>query len=94
MKIDGLSSFHFTKEIQKAESKESNFENFLSDALAKVNNLQNDAAVKSQQLALGENVELHQVMVTTEKANLALQLTIQVRNKIVEAYQEIMRMQI
>ncbi len=43
-------------------------------------------------LARGEAVELHEIVIATEKARLALDLAVQVRNKVVEAYQEIMRM--
>lgn len=43
---------------------------------------------------VGENVELHQVVLATEKASLAFQLTLQIRNKVMESYQEIMRMQV
>lgn len=46
------------------------------------------------QLAAGENGNLHHVMLELDKARLAFQLTVQVRNKILESYQDIMRMQI
>jgi len=45
-------------------------------------------------MALGENVELHDVMIASQKASITLQATMEVRNKVVEAYQEIMRMQV
>jgi flagellar hook-basal body complex protein FliE len=51
-----------------------------------------DGAVR--QLALGENVELHRVMMTIEQARISFELLVQVRNKVVEAYQEVMRMQV
>ena len=46
------------------------------------------------QLAAGEPVELHDVMIAMEEADLSLRLALQVRNKLVEAYQEIQRMQV
>jgi flagellar hook-basal body complex protein FliE len=46
------------------------------------------------QLASGKDVELHQVMLAMQEADLTFQLALQVRNKLVEAYQEIMRMQV
>ncbi|MCL6451718.1 MAG: flagellar hook-basal body complex protein FliE [Acetobacteraceae bacterium] len=70
------------------------FAEFLSRALAEVNRIQLEADQASQRLVYGEVEDLHQVMILTEKANLALELTIQVRNKLLEAYQEIMRMQV
>ena len=45
------------------------------------------------QFATGQATDLHDVMIKTEQANLTFQLGVQVRNKLVDAYQEIMRMQ-
>lgn len=70
------------------------FGDFLKNALSEVNNLQKASDTANIQLAAGDNIDLHTVMIAGEKANLALQLTVQVRNKVVEAYQEIMRMQV
>lgn len=77
---------------QKTESGESFF-SYLKDALQEVDDLQKEAAVSGQRVALGDEEYLHNTVIAYEKANLALQLTIQVRDKIVEAYQEIMRIQ-
>lgn len=66
----------------------------LSDALNKVNDQQIQAEQLNAQLAAGEVDNLHQVTVAAEKASLSLQLALQVRNKVVEAYTEVMRMQI
>ena len=46
----------------------------------------------TQKLILGENVDLHNVMITAQKASIALNATMEVRNKVIEAYQEIIRM--
>lgn len=70
------------------------FGEWLKQALAKVSAAELDAQTAGLALAAGEDVELHQVMLATEKANLMLQLTLQVRNKVLEAYQEIMRLQV
>jgi flagellar hook-basal body complex protein FliE len=69
------------------------FSKMLGDAIKNVNSLQKDADTAAVKLALGEVDDVHQVMIATEQAKLALQLTVQVRNKLVEAYQEISRMQ-
>ena len=66
---------------------------YLNNALQEVNDLQQKAAESAAELVLGGEDYLHNTMIAYEKANLALQLTIEVRNKIVDAYQEIMRMQ-
>lgn len=47
-----------------------------------------------QELASGQTDNLHQIMISLEKAKLSFELTLQVRNKLLEGYQEIMRMQI
>ncbi|TSB46406.1 flagellar hook-basal body complex protein FliE [Alkalicoccobacillus porphyridii] len=70
------------------------FKTMLSDALSEVNSLQNVSSKKTEDLALGKPVELHDVMITGQKASISLQATVEVRNKVVEAYQEIMRMQV
>jgi flagellar hook-basal body complex protein FliE len=70
------------------------FGEFLKEALNKVNSAQVEAQQLTQEYALGNDVELHQVIIATEKASLALQLTMQIRNKAIDAYQEIMRMQV
>lgn len=69
------------------------FISYLNNALQEVDDLQKKAADSAAQLVLGGEDYLHNTMIAYEKANLALQLTIEVRNKILEAYQEIMRMQ-
>jgi flagellar hook-basal body complex protein FliE len=69
------------------------FEKVLGRVLNDVNELQFQSAELNDKLASGQLEYLHQATVISEKATLALQLTIQVRNKVVEAYQEIMRTQ-
>lgn len=59
-----------------------------------MNRLQIEADEEATKLALGTATDLHRVMIAGERAQLALQLTIAVRNRVVEAYQELSRMQI
>ena len=82
-----------TNDLQPQVAK-NEFGSMLSEALAKVNDDLIGAEKLSQDFALGKNVELHQVITATEQASLALQLTIQIRTKVIEAYQEITRMQV
>lgn len=70
------------------------FAGILTDALGEVNALQNQSALMKQQLVAGQITDVHQVTLAAEKAGIAFQLTMQIRNKVVEAYQEIMRMQV
>ncbi|ABI68167.1 flagellar hook-basal body complex protein FliE [Syntrophomonas wolfei] len=74
-------------------NKEGGFFNYLKEALQEVDELQKEAASSAEKLALGDETYLHNTILAYEKANLALQLTVEVRNKLVEAYQELMRMQ-
>ena len=70
------------------------FSALLGDALNKVNQLQREKDEYKELLITGEIDNLHDVTIAGEKANIALQLTLSIRNKVVEAYREIMRMQI
>jgi len=75
-----------------ADSTVKEFGQFLSEALANVEAAQQEAATAAQRLATGEIQDVAEVTIASEKATLALQLTVQVRNKVLEAYQEMMRM--
>lgn len=66
----------------------------LKDAVNEVNTLQKVSDVKSQELAMGKSQNISDVMIAAEKADISLRLMVQVRNKIIEAYQEMMKMQV
>ncbi|MFS0688103.1 flagellar hook-basal body complex protein FliE [Sporosarcina sp. 179-K 8C2 HS] len=68
------------------------FGTFLKDAIQEVNVKQIESDKMTQKLILGEDVDLHNVMITAQKASIALNATMEVRNKVIEAYQEIIRM--
>lgn len=70
------------------------FAAFLQESLTQVNQLQNQSDKLTQQFISGELSDVHSLMIAAEKASLGLQLTVQVRNKMIEAYQEMMRMQV
>ena len=69
------------------------FQKVLTSAIGQVESLQNNAADSVQKFLSGENEELHTTILATQKAQLAFDLGLQVRNKVVDAYQEIMKMQ-
>ncbi len=73
---------------------QTNFSKILKDAIYEVNDQQIKSEVMNQKLAIGEVDNLHDVVIASEKAELALNLTIEIRNKLVDAYNELMRMQI
>lgn len=68
------------------------FGSVIGDALQKVDQLQQQANDATTQVATGQAPDLHDALIRVEEASLALQLALQVRNKVVESYQEIMRM--
>jgi len=70
------------------------FQKILSDLIEKVSDLEKNADESIKRLITGEVENIHQVMIAAEEANLAFQLMMEIRNKLVEAYKEIMRMQI
>lgn len=70
------------------------FSNALKDAIATVNNQQITSDNLTEKLVNGGDVELHEVMIAAQKANITLNATLEVRNKVIEAYQEIMRMSV
>jgi flagellar hook-basal body complex protein FliE len=66
----------------------------LKKSIAEVNEAQISADKAAEQIAAGETKNLHGAMIKLEEADISLRLMVQVRNKAVEAYQEIMRMQV
>lgn len=70
------------------------FASSLKEAVNAVNQAQLDSDRKMQELATGKSQNIHETMIAAEKADLSLRLMVQVRNKIIEAYQEVMKMQV
>jgi flagellar hook-basal body complex protein FliE len=75
-------------------AKGGSFAGVLKSSLAEVNQLQQKADAAITALATGDKASLHDTMIAMEQADVSFRLMMQVRNKIVEAYQEIMRMQV
>jgi flagellar hook-basal body complex protein FliE len=71
-----------------------NFGDVLKDAISTVNDLQKQSDTAIGQLMSGENQDIHSTLIAVQKADLSFQTMMQVRNKIVAAYQEIMRIQV
>ena len=70
------------------------FGQVMMDAIKEVNKMQGDTAKLQEDVMANRPVELHDLMISMERSSTAMQLTLQVRNKVLEAYQEIARMQI
>ncbi len=81
--------------IQKPQSTgEVSFADSLKEAINTVDKLQKSADMQMQNLATGKSQNIHETMIAAEKAELALKLMVQVRNKVIDAYQDIMKMQV
>jgi len=70
------------------------FQSAFADAVSKVESFQQNADASIGRFLAGEGEELHHVAIATQQAELSFQLFMQVRNKIVAAYQQVMQMQV
>jgi|SRR5947209_19212232 len=71
----------------------SSFQSVFSDAIGQVQQLDHAANASVDRFLSGENEEIHHVALATQQSELAFELFMQVRNKVVQSYQEVMRMQ-
>ena len=69
------------------------FGELLNDTVGQLNALNDQARVAVEGLMTGSGVDVHQAMIATEKADMAFELALSVRNKAVQAYQQVMQMQ-
>lgn len=96
--ITNISSDYLQASVNASDkTKDKSFDNVFQSMLGMVgetNELQNSAESAEIQFALGESVNTHDLQIAQEKANVALQYTVAVRDKVLEAYREIMNMQI
>ncbi len=83
-----------TKEITKKDDAGSSFSEMLKGSIEKVNTMQKEADLAVQDLLAGKDQNIHQVMIAVAKANLSFQLMMKVKNKIINAYEEVMRTQV
>jgi flagellar hook-basal body complex protein FliE len=94
MKIqDTNTEFLFPSKINK--NKENNglsFQNTLKELVSNVNKQMQETDQLAQDFATGKNNNIHEVMIASEKSGISLRFLIQIRNKLLDAYQEIMRM--
>lgn len=97
--MTGIASEYLKDTIQSSsayQSEDAGFETVLQSAmtmLEETNTLQNYAEEAEIQFALGYSTNTHDLQIAQEKANIALQYTVAVRDKMLEAYKEIMNMQ-
>jgi flagellar hook-basal body complex protein FliE len=77
-----------------AQPASDSFSSMLGQMVSEVNAQQNVSAQAVSALQSGQNVPLHQAVIAMEEANISFQLMVEVRNRMLDAYQEVMRMQI
>lgn len=96
LKVEGTnSSDRIQSQNPGSESvSQKSFSDTLQEAISNVNKLHVEADQAAQNLATGKTDNIAEVMIASEKADVALKVMVQVRNKIIDAYQEIMRMQV
>ncbi len=78
--------------VEKSSSK--SFGEFLSESISKVNEMQAEADVATQKLASGESKNIHETLLAVEQAEMAFKMMNQIRLKVIDAYKEVMKMQI
>ena len=80
--------------MDKSVKSGEDFSSLLKDALSSVNDAQLEANEAVEQVLSGEHKDIHSTMIALQKADVSLKLMLEVKNKIVEAYQEVMRTQV
>jgi flagellar hook-basal body complex protein FliE len=75
-------------------AKPPSFGKVLNEFVGQVNESQDVAAAESRKILMGESNNIHQAMLAGEESKLAMTLLVEVRNKLVEGFQEVMRMQV
>lgn len=80
--------------LQAAASPGTSFVDTLRSFIEEVNSLQAEATQYTERLLKGEPVELHDVMIAAEKARTSFQLLLELRNKALDLYREVLRMQV
>jgi flagellar hook-basal body complex protein FliE len=79
---------------RRTDAPYADFGAMLREVIGQVNDAQQHAADLAQRFARGEPVDEQTLVLAMERASLAFQLTLQVRNKVLDAYQEVMRLQV
>jgi len=81
-----------SQKLQGPGREEKSFGQILKESVEEVNRLQGAANKAIEELATGETKNIHETMIALEKAGISFKLMLEVRNKILDAYREVMRM--
>lgn len=90
--INGISVFGSASQNASNKVTGYEFKDTLNSLMSQVNSQVQESEKMTDDFALGKTDSLHEVMVATEKSSISLSFLLQIRNKLLEAYQEIMRM--
>jgi len=90
--ISGISVFDAAGQSANKKTAGSEFKDTLNTILSQVNSQLQEDDQMTNEFALGKTDSLHEVMIATEKSSISLSFLLQIRNKLLDAYQEIMRM--
>lgn len=80
--------------LQTPSEAQGDFANILKNSIANMNNVEALADQKTTDLINGDIEDLHEVMIAAQKASITIETTVQVQKKVIDAYNEIMRMQV
>jgi flagellar hook-basal body complex protein FliE len=92
--VSGISSVGGGGGIERATPSDGTFAGKVGNALQSVSNTEKAADLMTQDVAAGGDTPVHELMIATTKATLSVDMLVQMRNRAVEAYQEVMRMQV
>jgi flagellar hook-basal body complex protein FliE len=92
--IGTIGASHEVKSVPKhPDAPEGTFGQWLTRSLAEVNQMQETSDSAAQKLITGQSSDIHGTMIAMQKAGIALDLVMEVRNKVIAAYDEVKRMQ-
>lgn len=94
MKKTGMQNPGLGHELENGNDTTKTFANILMDSVEKVNVYQSQADRAVKELLAGRSKNIHETMLAVERADVSLKLMMQVRNKVLDAYREIIRMQV
>lgn len=92
--IGNTAAINFPPEIGEENAVDGDFKDFLKDALGQVQEAQVASDRAMEKLAVGDARSIHEVMVAMEEADISMRMVVQIRNKLVDAYKEMMQMQV
>lgn len=94
MKVEHIGKNPYLDSLRIEQKRGSSFMKTLKESIERLREVEKEAETEIERLAKMESKDIHNTMIAIEKADLTFQLMMQIRNKIISAYEEIMRMQV